>query len=50
MTTMRILVTGSSSLIGSEAVEHFDRKGHKVTDVDNNIHLRAMKTAGARSD
>ena len=27
MSTMKILVTGSSGLIGSEAVEHFDRQG-----------------------
>src|ERR1700722_17636910 len=32
-----ILVTGSSGLIGSEAVEHFDRQGHKVVGVDNNM-------------
>jgi CDP-paratose 2-epimerase len=32
-----ILVTGSSGLIGSEAVEYFDRQGHKVFGVDNNM-------------
>jgi len=32
-----ILVTGSSGLIGSEAVEHFDRQGHRVVGVDNNM-------------
>jgi CDP-paratose 2-epimerase len=32
-----ILVTGSSGLIGSEAVEHFDRQGHLVIGVDNNM-------------
>jgi len=32
-----ILVTGSSGLIGSAAVEHFDRQGHKVIGVDNNM-------------
>jgi len=32
-----ILVTGSSGLIGSEAVEHFDRQGHRVIGVDNNM-------------
>ena len=32
-----ILVTGSSGLIGSEAVEHFDRQGHQVIGVDNNM-------------
>ena len=32
-----ILVTGSSGLIGSEAVEYFDGQGHKVVGVDNNM-------------
>lgn len=32
-----ILVTGSSGLIGSEAVEHFDHQGHQVIGVDNNM-------------
>lgn len=34
---MRVLVTGSSGLIGSEAVGHFDRGGHDVVGVDNNM-------------
>jgi CDP-paratose 2-epimerase len=37
MNPWKILVTGSSGLIGSEAVEYFDRQGHKVTGVDNNM-------------
>jgi CDP-paratose 2-epimerase len=32
-----ILVTGSSGLIGSEAVEYFDRQGHRVVGADNNM-------------
>jgi CDP-paratose 2-epimerase len=32
-----ILVTGSSGLIGSEAVEHFDCQGHQMIGVDNNM-------------
>jgi CDP-paratose 2-epimerase len=32
-----VLVTGSSGLIGSEAVEYFDGLGHKVVGVDNNM-------------
>jgi len=32
-----ILVTGSSGLIGSEAVEHFDRQGNRVIGADNNM-------------
>lgn len=34
---MRVLVTGSSGLIGSEAVVFFDRMGFAVTGVDNNM-------------
>ncbi len=30
-------MTGSSGLIGSEAVEYFDRQGHRVFGVDNNM-------------
>ena len=33
----RVLVTGSSGLIGSEAVTYFDRRGFAVTGVDNNM-------------
>jgi CDP-paratose 2-epimerase len=33
----KVLVTGSSGLIGSEAVEHFDRQGHHVLGADNNM-------------
>ena len=33
---MIVLVTGSSGLIGSEAVRHFDGLGHRVVGVDNN--------------
>ncbi len=32
-----ILVTGSSGLIGSEAVERFDHQGHQVIGIDNNM-------------
>jgi CDP-paratose 2-epimerase len=34
---MKILVTGSSGLIGSEAVTFFDSRGHEVTGIDNNM-------------
>jgi CDP-paratose 2-epimerase len=33
----RVLVTGSSGLIGSEAVEHYDRRGFDVHGLDNNM-------------
>jgi CDP-paratose 2-epimerase len=34
---MNILVTGSSGLIGSEAVQRFDDAGHTVHGIDNNM-------------
>ena len=34
---MKILVTGSSGLIGSEAVEYYNHQGHTVFGVDNNM-------------
>src|SRR4051812_46085541 len=34
---MHVLVTGSSGLIGSEAVTYFDEKGFRVSGVDNNM-------------
>ncbi len=32
-----ILITGSCGLVGSEAVEHFSKKGFDIVGVDNNI-------------
>src|SRR2546421_6513454 len=43
---MKVLVTGSSGLIGSEAVEHFDRQGHEVVGVDNNMRRVFFAPAG----
>ena len=37
MSSKTTLITGSSGLIGSEAVEHFDRLGHEVHGIDNNM-------------
>ena len=34
---MRVLVTGSSGLIGSEAVRFYDRRGWRVDGIDNNM-------------
>ena len=34
---MKVLVTGSSGLIGSEAVVHFAGRGHRVVGLDNNL-------------
>ena len=33
----KLLVTGSSGLIGSEVVRHFNKEGWKVYGVDNNM-------------
>jgi len=41
-----VLVTGSSGLIGSEAVEHFDGQGHSVVGVDNNMRREFFGSAG----
>jgi CDP-paratose 2-epimerase len=43
---MKVLVTGSNGLIGSEAVEHFDRQGHEVLGVDNNMRRVFFGPAG----
>jgi CDP-paratose 2-epimerase len=43
---MEILVTGSSGLIGSEAVLHFERQGHNVVGVDNNMRKVFFGPAG----
>src|SRR5246127_4994755 len=40
------LITGSSGLIGSEAVEYFDRQGHRVIGVDNNMRREFFGTPG----
>jgi CDP-paratose 2-epimerase len=46
MAQKRVLVTGSSGLIGSEAVETFDRLGWRVLGVDNNMRRRFFGEAG----
>jgi CDP-paratose 2-epimerase len=44
-----ILVTGSSGLIGSEAVSHFDRRGDRVIGVDNNMRRTFFGPGGDTS-
>jgi CDP-paratose 2-epimerase len=46
MRQQNILVTGSSGLIGSEAVEYFDRQGHRVIGVDNNMRREFFGAGG----
>lgn len=43
---MKVLVTGSSGLIGSEAVAHLDREGHNVFGIDNNLRREFFGAAG----
>lgn len=43
---MKVLVTGSSGLIGSEAAAHFDSQGHDVIGVDNNMRRVFFGAAG----
>ncbi|MEM6337599.1 MAG: NAD-dependent epimerase/dehydratase family protein [Bacteroidota bacterium] len=43
---MKLLVTGSSGLIGSEAVRHFSQLGHEVVGVDNNMRRQFFGPAG----
>lgn len=43
---MNLLVTGSSGLIGSEAVEYYDRQGHIVVGIDNNMRAEFFGPKG----
>lgn len=43
---MKLLITGSSGLIGGEAVEYFDSKGHTVYGMDNNMRKEFFGEAG----
>ncbi len=43
---MKILVTGSNGLIGSEAVEYYDKHGHEVVGVDNNMRAEFFGPPG----
>jgi CDP-paratose 2-epimerase len=43
---MKILVTGSSGLIGSEAVRYFDAAGHTVVGIDNNMRREFFGPSG----
>ncbi len=43
---MNILITGSSGLIGSEAVEYYDKQGHQVYGIDNNMRQTFFGSPG----
>src|ERR1700691_1548874 len=49
MAIWKVLVTGSSGLIGSEAVQYFDRQGHQVVGVDNNMRREFFGPGGDTS-
>ena len=46
---MKILVTGSSGLIGSEVVSYFAEKGHAVYGIDNNMRADFFGPGGDTS-
>jgi CDP-paratose 2-epimerase len=43
---MKILVTGSSGLIGSEAVVYYDAEGNEVHGIDNNMRMEFFGPPG----
>src|SRR5947209_7460561 len=43
---MKVLVTGSSGLIGGEAVTYFDASGHEVYGIDNNMRREFFGSQG----
>ena len=43
------LITGSSGLIGSEAVAYLDEQGHRVIGVDNNLRAGFFGPSGDTS-
>jgi CDP-paratose 2-epimerase len=43
---MNVLITGSSGLIGSEAVEYYDGEGCQVTGIDNNMRADFFGSQG----
>lgn len=46
MRKKRVLVTGSSGLIGSEAVRYFDQQGAEVVGIDNNMRQKFFGIGG----
>ena len=43
---MKVLITGSSGLIGSEAVRYFDRRKAQVHGIDNNMRADFFGPSG----
>lgn len=46
---LRLLVTGSSGLVGSEVVRHFSRQGWKIYGIDNNLRMSFFGPPGDTS-
>jgi len=46
---MEIVITGSSGLIGSEAVEYFAERGHDIQGIDNNMRADFFGSQGDTS-
>lgn len=44
---MRVIVTGSSGLIGSAAVRHWDTAGHQVVGIDNDMRAEFFGADGS---
>ena len=47
---MRVIVTGSSGLIGSAAVRHWDALGAKVTGIDNEMRFKLFGSEASTED
>lgn len=45
----KVLITGSSGLVGSEAVSYFDERGWEVYGIDNNMRSNFFGTGGDTS-
>jgi len=43
---MKILITGSSGLIGGEAVQYFESQGHTIIGIDNNMRAEFFGPSG----
>lgn len=46
---MKIIITGSNGLIGSEAVRHFANLGHEIVGIDNNMRQAFFGKGGDTS-
>jgi CDP-paratose 2-epimerase len=47
---MKVLITGSSGSIGSEAVGYYDGQGHALHSLDHNMHREFFGPLGDLSE